>query len=82
MRRRTISIDCCTAPWARAFSATGDRVSVMVPSGWLAMSRSGVPVGPSALISGFSAATAASVLLESRRRSRMRFWSGSACSVL
>ena len=33
MRRRTISIDCCTAPRARAFSATGDSVSMIVPSG-------------------------------------------------
>ncbi len=33
MRRRTISIDCCTAPRARAFSATGERVSMIVPSG-------------------------------------------------
>ena len=40
------------------------------------MSRSGAPVGPSALISGFSAATAASVLAGSRSRSRTRFWSG------
>ena len=33
MRRRTISIDCCTAAVARSFSATGDRVSVICPSG-------------------------------------------------
>ena len=28
MRRRTISIDCCTAAVARSFSATGDSVTV------------------------------------------------------
>ena len=46
MRRRTISIDCSTAPVALARSPTSVRVAVTVPSGAATTSISGV-VAPS-----------------------------------
>ena len=68
-------------PAARAASAVADRVRVMVPSGSDPIAMSGCPVDASGLISGRSAATAASVLVASRSRSSTRFWSGCGSSV-
>ncbi len=62
MRRRTISIDWSTAPAARAASAGADRVRVIGAVRLRPIVMSGRPVEASWLISGFSAATAASVL--------------------
>ena len=56
MRRRTISIDCCTAR-CRARKRDGERVSMMVWSGSPASSMSGLPVALSAVVRGRSAST-------------------------
>ncbi len=77
MRRRTISMDCCTADSARARSAAGARVSVTRPSGVPSTVNSSGTAGGIAR----SAASAAASCEGSRSRSATRLgWSEPAAA--
>ena len=70
MRRRTISMDCCTAALARARNAASFGTSEIVPSGWVATSKSWPPSELAA--TGFSASSADWVCAGSRRATATR----------